>query len=349
MVMGNSLGNKKVEDEVIDNIDVLNETGKFVISYSRSVNFNLYGYENNKYTNLRIPYTIIKHAKSVRKKGVREACYEVFHRPDKSPTLRSMLDLWGFDTYADYLYTICELGFLEGLIPVIDFGFLTPDELKQLYDIAAIVKVPLFTDYDLLMGQDSIRSLNKSFDIKEKVLTWSSKLSFPTSTGFFAHSKIEKSQYKEWGNVIADHINEYGVIHEVVISTKPRLNNIDYKPLTPTQSVSLYDSIRSIIPDHVPVIFSEPDLKVLEAQLSNKERDIGAFTDAFLSSESGQIYWQSLNQVIQSKGLTLQQRFPLKYEFIKDQSYSKKLGQVFDAYKYKIKKALLEKQKELKQ
>ena len=40
-----------------------------------------------------------------------------------------------------------------------------------------------------------------------------------------------------------------------------------------------------------------------------------------------------------------QQRFPLKKEFIKDQRYSSKLGQVFDSYRYKIKKEKQEKEK----
>jgi 2-iminoacetate synthase ThiH len=37
-------------------------------------------------------------------------------------------------------------------------------------------------------------------------------------------------------------------------------------------------------------------------------------------------------------GFHLQQRFPLKKSFIKNGLYSKKLGQAFDSYRYKIKK-----------
>ena len=38
--------------------------------------------------------------------------------------IQSTLELWGFNSYVEYLYTMCELGFLEGLIPVIEFDFL---------------------------------------------------------------------------------------------------------------------------------------------------------------------------------------------------------------------------------
>ena len=48
-------------------------------------------------------------------------------------SIRLKLDLWGFSSYADYLYTVAEICFLEGLIPVIDAGVLTPTELKKLH------------------------------------------------------------------------------------------------------------------------------------------------------------------------------------------------------------------------
>ena len=100
---------------------------------------------------------------------VREAHYEVFHRPDRSTSLRAMLDLWGFDSYVNYLYTVCELGFLEGVIPVVDFGFLTPDEMKHLSEVASIIKCPLFTEYDHIMDIDKIRTIDRSSDIRKNV------------------------------------------------------------------------------------------------------------------------------------------------------------------------------------
>ena len=84
---------------------------------------------------------------------------------------------------------------------------------------------------------------------------------------------------------------------------------------------------------------------MLDMVLSNGEKDIGALSDQLLSKENAQEYWDDLQQLLKKKQLTLQLRFPLRKSFIKDQRYSKKLGQIFDAFKYKIKKDLLEKQK----
>ena len=59
-------------------------------------------------------------------------------------------------------------------------------------------------------------------------------------------------------------------------------------------------------------------------------------------------YMELLESYCEKKGLRLQHRFPIRKKYIAEQRYSKKLGQVFDSFKYKIKKELQEKQKDLK-
>ena len=57
---------------------------------------------------------------------------------------------------------------------------------------------------------------------------------------------------------------------------------------------------------------------------------------------------ENINTTIEKLGFRLQKRFPLRKSFIQSGKYSKKLGQVFDSYKYKVKKEEQEKLKELK-
>ena len=80
-----------------------------------------------------VPYSTIKLCKHARLEGAREVMYISGERPDKFPHVRALLDLWGFESYVDYVYTVSELGFLEGFIPVVELGFLSPVELKRLY------------------------------------------------------------------------------------------------------------------------------------------------------------------------------------------------------------------------
>ncbi|RAP28293.1 hypothetical protein DID78_05175 [Candidatus Marinamargulisbacteria bacterium SCGC AG-343-D04] len=347
-MVGYALGNKSSEGKGEDEIRVLGEDSPGVITYSTSATIGLYGYAHKKYSSLTIPYKTIKEAKNIRLHGVREVVYDVFHRPDKSPLLRTMLDLWGFDSYVDYLYTICELGFLEGVIPVIDFGFLTPDEMTQLYDVFAIVKNPLFSDYDQLMDMDGIRSLDRSLDIHQKLLTWSVKLGFPTSTGFYLYDKMTIGRAKEYALYIADIIKNYNVIHEVVLTTRKRCPELPNLPASFAKEKRIYEVVREIIPHTVPVLFTEPSIECVDMLLSNNEKDLGAFDFSFLNSDKGAKYWEQLEDCVAKRNGSLQQRFPLRKSFIQNHMYSKKLGQVFDSYKYKIKKDLLEKQRESK-
>ena len=103
MGLGYALGNKNKRQTDEEDVLVLGEDDPDVITFSKSTTLSLYSYAEKKYTNLKIPYTTIKKAKNARSLGVREIIYEVFHRPDRSPLLRSKLDLWGFDSYVKYL------------------------------------------------------------------------------------------------------------------------------------------------------------------------------------------------------------------------------------------------------
>jgi uncharacterized protein YxjI len=56
----------------------------------------------------------------------------------------------------------------------------------------------------------------------------------------------------------------------------------------------------------------------------------------------------AIEAFLEKKGFFLQQRFALRKDYIKNEKYSKKLGQVFDSYKYKIRKDEQERLKEAK-
>ena len=296
-----------------------------------------------------IPYSTIKFTKKARLASIRECVYEVFHRPDKSSLLRSLLDLWGFDSYANYLYTICELGFLEGVIPVVDFGFLTPDEIKSLSELAALIKVPLFSDYDFLMDKYDVRSYELSSKIRSKSCSWVNKLGYSNSTGFFAYKDQSHSYRKELLREIASQINTHQCVHEVVLTVKPRFVDKSLPLLTDKEIMKLYDLARSIIPEDVPINIPGVSFAVHQYLIEQGERDLGSFDFDFVQSKSYTKYKDELNTYFEDKSFRLQKRFALRKKFIFEQLYSKKLGQVFDAYKYKIKKSLQEKQKEAKQ
>ena len=79
-------------------------------------------------------------------------------------------------------------------------------------------------------------------------------------------------------------------------------------------------------------------------------RDIGRLTEGprQMFPQQAPLTQLQVARVVEELGFSLQQRFPLRFNAIKEGKYSKKLGQVFDAYRYKIKKDEQEKVKNSK-
>ena len=105
----------------------------------------------------------------------------------------------------------------------------------------------------------------------------------------------------------------------------------------------------NILPDDISVIVpieTNPNIKPF---IKLGVRDLGKITYSkrgLFSESPGNL--DDIASDIETLGFRLQKRFPLKKSFIQSGKYSKKLGQVFDSYKYKIKKEEQEKVKEVK-
>ncbi len=357
MVIGYALGNRS---DLESDIDILRENDPDVVTFSKTLPVVLSRMCRNdcpycafhRRDTLTVPYSTIRICKKARTNGAREALYAAGERPDKFPHIRATLDLWGFPSYLDYLYAVCELGFLEGLIPVIEVGFLTPEELKRMSEIAAVVKLMLDSvDKDHF---DTIypRSPGKKLELRARQLMWAGKLKFPTATGIMVGIGETKAHRKEALSVIAGVHKEYGTIHEVLIQNfvpQPKTQSENKKPVTKQLMLETVEMARSILPDDITInvpFESNPDI---EDFIKAGVRDLGRIFDGtkgIVSDKIPAVSMEELEQRVNTLGLRLHQRFPLKRAFIKEGFYSKKLGQVFDAYRYKIKKEGQEKVKD---
>jgi 2-iminoacetate synthase ThiH len=134
-----------------ENILIIGEEDDSVITFSPSIVtsltercINQCGYcSYSSQDSLSVPYSTIKEGKRAREKGLRAIHYVAGEAPDHFPEIRATLDLWGFNSYGDYLYNVCELGFLEGLIPVLEIGSLSKETLETVSEIIGGVKVML--------------------------------------------------------------------------------------------------------------------------------------------------------------------------------------------------------------
>ena len=353
MVVGYSLGSR---NDLENNIEVLEEDTKNVITYSSFLpmvlsNMNsksLQLYNLNRQESLTVPYSTIKFSKKARLDGIREVNYFMgYESPDTSPMIRSILDLWGFNSYIEYLYTVCELGFLEGLIPVLELGFLKPDDLKLISEVCASIRVM----YNFAPQTSKVAMSPNQKLINDKLMVWASKLGIPVNLGVFIGLGETKTQVKKLLNSIAKIHEEYGYIHEFTIQNYIPNGN---KPFnineTKEKDMLMYTEMAlNILPDDISVIVPIESNPKIKPFIKLGVRDLGKLTygkRGLFSSETADL--ETIVSTIEDLGFRLQKRFPLKKSFIQTGKYSKKLGQVFDSYKYKVKKEEQEKLKELK-
>jgi 7,8-didemethyl-8-hydroxy-5-deazariboflavin synthase CofG subunit len=357
MVVGYALGNRNDQE---NDVLVLGEDDTNVVTFSSSLTVNLArvcmapcldcSYQRKEL--ISVPYSTIKIAKEARSFGVREVIYKANSRPDQYSHIRSNLELWGFASYVDYLYTVCELGFLEGLIPIIELGFLTPDELKHLSEVAALVKIGISTSEDLIHESKFKWEKSKRLNRRLKNIEWASKLKFPIIVSILVSEKDKPELNKNHYEFIKNMHEKYGMIHEVVFepfqpSSFVKVRNRE----TPSfeKLLAHYNFAKSILPEDVQVILPA-EAENLEALFKLGVTDLGSIKE-FSYGSSGVVApydWEKLDTLAKGKNIQIQQRFPLRKEFIKQEKYSKKLGQVFDAYRYKIKKEAQERLKEAK-
>ena len=299
---------------------------------------------------LLVPYSIIKQSKHAKDLDVKEIVLLASERPDRNTSVRSTLDLWGLSSYLDYLYTTAELSFLEGLTPVFEGGFLSPTELKKLSEILAFVKILIPSSslkyYETKYGAEAAK---KYYDIRIKMLEWSGKLNIPVISGLIIGADSSEKNTKQTIDLVCEFQQKYGNIHSISIQSEALLTT--GKPSKKSDDLML-KAIAYIQSTGIKFTLSTPPIHThnIGDFIDQGIRDLGSIpiNPEVLFPKTSTVDFSSLSDTIEKKGFTLHQRLPIKYDYIKNGLYSKKLGQVFDSYKYKIKKYEQEKVKDIK-
>ncbi|MBG91380.1 MAG: hypothetical protein CL521_06160 [Actinobacteria bacterium] len=356
MAMGYALGN---HDNLEGEINVVEEDQSDLILYSAYTNVYLTHMKSQPKSYLHVPaaqhmavpYTTIKYAKDGRLKGAREGLYTSIARPDHRAEVRSALELWGFNNFVEYIYTVAELGFLEGLIPVLDVGILTPAELQKLQEVCALIVIShdSISDYIDTIS-DSVMPFEKRQQFRYKMLEWAGKLSLPTIGKIAVSEHKAMAEYTDYFKALKERHSQYQNIHELILDVvvaHPRLPQ-SLKPISKKKLLRIFEQAKNILPDDINVVIPSIDNEYILDLVDAGLRDLGRVDVDLIASSDADNPILEVAKALEKKGYTLQQRFPLKKDFIKNEAYSKKLGQVFDSYRYKIKKDIVDKQRETK-
>lgn len=338
---------------------LLAEKNEKTITYSKTLFYQITKNAPSDYTigeaitkkdDLIVPYSIIKAAKLAKEENVKEIVLLASERPDKITKVRSTLDLWGLSSYIDYIYTNAELSFLEGLTPIFEGGFLGPTELKKISEILAFVKLLIpSSNLKYYEKKYSKEYAKKYLDIRFKMLEWSGKLNIPVISGIIVGPDQNESQTKSTIDKIMACHDKYNHIHSISIQSESLLSTGKVSKKSDTLMLKAIEHIKSFNTDitiSTPPIHTENINNFIDIGV----RDFGSIpiNTKSIFHKSDNVDFENLQSIVEKKGFTFHQRLPIKYNFIKNGFYSKKLGQVYDSYKYKIKKYEQEKLKDLK-
>ena len=332
--------------------------GENIITYSNAVDMVLSPLCRNKCSycgfskrksELIVPYSTIKEFKNARRIGAREANIVAGERPDKYHSIRAKFDIWGFDSYVEYIYTIAELAFLEGLLVNLNVGFLSLNELKYLQDIVTTVEMCIDASNTQGVHQALHQfSPSKHPDIRFDFIRNCGNLNFPVVTGLLIGAgespedririltKI-KDLHEEFSHIQMVKINPFVPEAQTQLSNHPAASQDII-----IETVRLAREILPLDVDiSVPVnIF--PDVITL---VENGVSDLGQirlYGKDSLFPDKEFLPMEEYYRILSEKGYELHKRLPIKNTFIMAQKYSKKLGQFLDKYKTKLKENLRE-------
>ncbi|MGC6366676.1 MAG: hypothetical protein ACON35_01595 [Candidatus Marinamargulisbacteria bacterium] len=343
----------------IDQLSILlSEKDPDTISYSKSIFYLLTKNLPSDYASkaevkndtLIVPYTIIKKSKIAKDHDVKEVVLLASERPDRNTSIRSTLDLWGLSSYVDYLYTTAELSFLEGLTPIFEGGFLSPTELKKLSEILAFLKILIPSSSLKYYEQKYNKEYAKKFyEIRLKMLEWAGKMNIPVITGIVIGSEGSDDNFKQTIDKVCALQEKHKNIHSISLQSEGLLTTGKVTKKSDTLMLKAIDYIKNTNLD-VTISAAPIHMNNISDFIDAGIRDFGSIpiNPEVLFPKMQPINFEEIESIVASKGLKFSQRLPIKYDFIKNGQYSKKLGQVFDSYKYKIKKYEQEKLKDLK-
>lgn len=300
------------------------------------------GFATNDY-GLAVPYNTIKVAKSAVKKGAKEILIVAGERPDRFQPIKNTLDLWGFPSYVRYLYTICELAFLEGLLPKICVGYLTLPEMALLREVSVALEVYLgATQPRFFKNPVHQYAPSKSREVIWETFENAGRLKIPVSVNFLVGVGEKISERKEELNLIRELHEKYGHIQEVVFDVfrpMPGTPLRKQKQIKNSELISIIRLARKILPPKI-ALSTRPDedlniLLLLKAGIQDLSSIPLGGLDCVTNTRV--MDFSELKKKLKRNKIILRKRLPIYSRYIQMGWYSGKMGQLLDRYREEIK------------
>jgi FO synthase subunit 1 len=293
---------------------------------------------------LFVPYNTIRLAKNAVKKGGKEILIFSGERPDRFHPVKNTLDLWGFPSFARYLYTICELAFLEGLLPRLNVGYLSFQEMALLREVSVALEVSLGATDSRFFKPGAVHQFSpgKSLDVVTETLENAGRLKIPVSINFLVGVGEKVGERKAEINLLCSLHEKFGHIQEVAINNYVPMPGAKFSKARPPKNAEILGVVkllRRLLPPEVAISF-KPWRNLAYLQLLRaRANDLGLIPlnlSDFLTGRKIEGYEQMRKKIIKNN-FTLVKRLPIYPKYIQMGWYSGKMGQILDKYREEIK------------
>jgi 7,8-didemethyl-8-hydroxy-5-deazariboflavin synthase len=291
---------------------------------------------------LIVPYSVISLCKEAKKKGVREVTLSCGQRPDEFTAVRAKLDNWGFTSFIDYIYTIAELCFLEGLLPHLDVGYISKEEITTIRRIVTSVTISLDSvDEEFLdkIYNSPHLGLNKKLEMIKNTAEGKLPVSLRMMVGFGESAKSRKETLE----AIKKIQERYGNVQNVILQNfipRPGTEMSDKKATDRNVLLATIEMARKILPPDIIISVNyAQDQGTAFSFVKAGAMDFGCFD--YLEEKKNKVNYNSLledvSKALLKHNMKLQHRLPIFSKYIMLNWYSRKLAQVLDKYRAVLK------------
>lgn len=289
-----------------------------------------------------VPYTTIKRHKEARQRHIRDVLLVGGERSYKFNDIRAILDLWGFEQYTDYLYTLSELAFLEGVMATLEVGFLSPIEMKAIKEIVLGLKIMVDTADPKLEDTHHKLSPGKRFELRLKTLEFAGKLKIPVSTGIMVGIDERKDSRIDALKAVAalhkqfDHIQDFTIQPFIPQKGTPMEK---HKPASTDDIIWTARKAKEILPADIPLVVPfTGDVNLVSILAKEGVRSLGRFGHEDLVTQTKWAKLSELEKVLKKAGFELVEELPIRLKYLRKGWYSGKLSQLLDTFKIRLKK-----------
>lgn len=348
---------KKLREKVKDLRTQLSEEERNVITYSKNFTLSLSNYCINQcgycYYNYKIPKQndeenlILRSDEQIERliqKALQFNCKEALimsgERPESFLEVKSDLEKRNYSNFIEFVKKICTQLLDLNLLPHINLGFLTYDEMKELKRYNASMGLMLESTSMKLFKKGEVHEHSPGKMPKKRLhhIKNAGKLKIPFTTGLLVGigesiEDIIKDLY-----LIKNIHNEYRHIQEIIIQNFVKKEGIPYKPKNP---IAIEDMLRitgiaRIILENKIAVQVPPNLiNGFEKYFIDMGVDdfggISPFTIDYINPENKWPQIGKLNKICKDIGYNLQERLPIYNNFIHKEGFcSENIKKIID-------------------